>query len=273
MARGQHRQVTPAGSRIIWIGLLATIGAMLVNYGWLWILTNTFHSVVEVPSTPGSTTLSALTNTRVLIATGVAGVLATLGAWLLGRLVIGPRIWILVLGSTLGIASLVSVNKIAGLGLVAKFELAIFHILSSVILVGALYLATKISQNDVLRAQDHNQQIIDGIQVDAPNFDEAQQAQIDTAMNLAPGGMGDIANLNETLVMPLTNNTDTVIAFDPLTMMGQPEATAVAQLRAAGYDIHVVLRDGQMFEEPASAVANRVKISIAGGVITRVEVG
>lgn len=273
MAREQHRQVTPSSSRIILIGVLATVVAMVVNYGWLWILTNTFHSVVEVPSTPGSTTLSALSNTRVLVATGVAGGFATLGAWLLGRLVIGPRIWILVLGSTLSVASLVSLKNIAGLGLGAKFELAIFHLLASAILVGALYWATKISQNDVLRAQDHNQQIIEGIQIDAPNFDEAQQAQIDTAMNLAPGAMGDIGNINETLVMPLTNNTDTVIAFDPLTMMGQPEATAVSQLRAAGYDIHVALRDGQMFEEPASTANNRVKISIAGGVITRVEVG
>lgn len=56
-------------------------------------------------------------------------------------------------------------------------------------------------------------------------------------------------------------------------MMGLPEESAINQLKAAGYLVHIAARDGQVFADPSAAAANRARISIAGEVVTRVEIG
>jgi hypothetical protein len=180
---------------------------------------------------------------------------------------------VLILGLAILVFSLIGLKNIVGISWSAKFSLGLFHVLAAAVLIGCLYWSTSISESDVRRADLHFHELLDGISVAEPGLDEGEQAQIDTAMNLAPLGMGDLQNLNETMVLPLSNNTDTVLAFDPLSMMGLPEESAINQLKAAGYLVHIAARDGQVFADPSAAAANRARISIAGEVVTRVEIG
>jgi membrane protein implicated in regulation of membrane protease activity len=105
-----------------------------------------------VPETFNSTSLVEASVLRVTLATSIAGLLATLGALLLGKLVIGPRIWFLVLGLAVGLSTIYSAVNIANISISVKFALSVMHILATLLVVLPLAEALKIRDSDLHRA-------------------------------------------------------------------------------------------------------------------------
>ena len=143
------RQITPPTSRIWLVGILATSLACGLNYGWWWISRNVFSWELQVPKAFNSTELISLSDTRVLIATGIAGLLATIGAHLLGKSVIGPRIWWLIISTAAGLASLYGVLTFAALTLPLRTGLAVMHVLAMLAIIPLLTKALTIGESDV----------------------------------------------------------------------------------------------------------------------------
>lgn len=102
----QVRQITPLAIRIWLVGIGATSLAVGANAGWLWLCTNIFNLKVLVPTGFQSTTYVEATLLRITLATAIAGLLATVIAVVLSKLLIGPRIWFLVSGLAVGLASI-----------------------------------------------------------------------------------------------------------------------------------------------------------------------
>lgn len=146
------RQVTPPVSRIWLAGIGATGIAAAANAGWLWVCINVFHWKIEVPQSFNSATLVDASVLRVTIATAVAGLLGTLAALLLGKLVIGPRIWFLILGLAFGLSTIYSALNIVGASVSDKFALSVMHVIATLLVVFPLAEALKIRDSDLHRA-------------------------------------------------------------------------------------------------------------------------
>jgi hypothetical protein len=146
------RQVTPPVSRIWLAGIGAAGIAAAANAGWLWLCVNVFNWKIEVPKMLNSATLVDASVLRVTVATAIAGLFATLGALLLAKLVIGPRIWFLVLGLAFGLSTIYSAINIIGADSADKFALSVMHVIATVLIVFPIAEALKIRDSDLHRA-------------------------------------------------------------------------------------------------------------------------
>lgn len=189
----QVRQITPLAIRIWLVGITATAFAAAANVGWLLICTGAFNLKILVPSGFQSTTYVDATQLRITVSTSIAGLIATVMAVALSKLVIGPRIWFLVSGLAIGLASIYGAVTLQGISLPVKFALGMMHILATGFIVLPIAEALKIRESDLHRA-DRNYHA---------HFDNKSSGVIPASAASGSSKNATAENLNETKVIPL----------------------------------------------------------------------
>lgn len=192
----QVRQITPPANRIWLVGIGAISLASGANAGWLWLCTNIFNLKVLVPAGFQSTTYVEATVLRIALATAIAGLLATVIAVVLSKLLIGPRIWFLVSGLAVGLASIYGAFTLPDISLPVKFSLSVMHILATFLIVLPIAEALKIRESDLHRADLKYHEHFDNKNSTDAGVITASTAGTQTADEVAE-------NLNETQVIPL----------------------------------------------------------------------
>lgn len=189
----QVRQITPLAIRIWLVGIMATAFAAAANVGWLLICTGAFNLKILVPSGFQSTTYVDATQLRITVSTAIAGLIATVMAVVLSKIVIGPRIWFLVSGLAIGLASIYGAVTLQGISLAVKFALGVMHILATGFIVLPIAEALKIRESDLHRA-DRNYH---------DHFDNKSSGAIPASAASGSSKNATAENLNETKVIPL----------------------------------------------------------------------
>jgi len=189
----QVRQITPLAIRIWLAGITATAFAAAANVGWLLICTGAFNLKVLVPSGFQSTTYVDATQLRITVSTSIAGLIATVIAVVLSKILIGPRIWFLVSGLAVGFASIYGAVTLQGISLSVKFALGVMHILATGFIVLPIAEALKIRESDLHRADSKYHE----------HFDNKSSGAF--TAGAASGSSKNVTteNLNETKVIPL----------------------------------------------------------------------
>jgi len=177
------RQVTPPMQRVVVSGIVSTLLAVLLNTGWLWLTQNKLNIVLNIPKSMGSDVYVEAQQWQVLTATLVAGIVGTLGALALAKLVIGPRIWCSAIGFGIGLASLYGALTLPGQNLQQHLALALFHGLTTFSIVPALAWALRITHDDLARADLDYHRVLEEAQpsVDATPEPEPEPKVTDTA--------------------------------------------------------------------------------------------
>ena len=210
MAKQVH-QITPPAIRIWLVGIGATALASAANAGWLWLCINTFKWEVLVPAGFQSANYVEATYLRIILTTALAGLIATVVAVLLSKLFIGPRIWFLVTGLSVGLVLIYGVIRLPEVSLTVKFALSVMHILATLLVVLPIGEALRIRESDLHRADlryhehiDSKNSVEDGIETPASDdVPETRQAETNQTTE----------NLNDTKVIqidspdPDTNNS------------------------------------------------------------------
>ena len=189
----QVRQITPLAIRIWLVGITATAFAAAANVGWLLICTSAFNLKILVPSGFQSTTYVDATQLRITVSTSIAGLIATVMAVALSKLVIGPRIWFLVSGLAIGLASIYGAVTLQGISLAVKFALGMMHILATGFIVLPIAEALKIRESDLHRADRNYHE----------HFDSKSSGVIPASAASGSSKNATAENLNETKVIPL----------------------------------------------------------------------
>jgi hypothetical protein len=192
----QVRQITPPAIRIWLAGITATAFAAAANVGWLLICIGVFNLKVLVPSGFQSTTYVEATQLRIAIATAIAGLLATVIAVVLSKLLIGPRIWFLVSGLAVGLASIYGAVTLPDISLSVKFSLSIMHILATGFIVLPIAEALKIRESDLHRADLKYHEHFD-------NKNSADAGAVTTSTALTQTSNEAVKDMNQTQVIPL----------------------------------------------------------------------
>ena len=189
----QVRQITPLAIRIWLVGITATAFAAAANVGWLLICTRAFNLKVLVPSGFQSTTYVDATQLRITVSTSIAGLIATVIAVVLSKILIGPRIWFLVSGLAVGFASIYAAVTLQGISLSVKFALGVMHILATGFIVLPIAEALKIRESDLHRADRKYHE----------HFDNKSSSVIPASAGSGSSKSVTTENLNETKVIPL----------------------------------------------------------------------
>ena len=248
------RQITPPAYRIWLVGILATVLASGLNYGWWWLCQNVFVWQLQVPKTLNVDELVPLTETRVLIATGVAGLLGIVGALILGKLVIGPRIWWLIISTAAGLASIYGILTLTTLTVTIRSGLVVMHVLAMVAIIPLLTKALTIGEPDVDAA--------------VRKHTEYKDAKASTEMSTQSPAPATV----ETHVSPI-NATVVIPQFDLATVLDKSEDDALATVAAANFEARVISRDGQMFPLSTEFREDRVNIEVTNGIVTNAHIG
>lgn len=201
------RQVTPPAARIWLAGLGATALAAGANAGWLWICVNLFNWEIVVPEAFQSAVYVDASLFRVTVATAIAGVLATLVAVGLAKLFIGPRIWFLVIGLGVGLASVYGALTLTGISFSVKFSLSVMHLLATFLVVLPIAEALKIRDSDLHRADVRYHEHLESKNTDDTTFIAGSTAATTSSAIDMP------KNLNDTMVVPLDSPTPDVSGF------------------------------------------------------------
>lgn len=192
----QVRQITPPAIRIWLVGIGATSLASGANAGWLWLCTNVFNLTVSVPAGLQSTTYVEATLLRIALATAIAGLIATVIAVVLSKLLIGPRIWFLVSGLAVGLSSIYGAVTLPDISIASKFSLSVMHILATFLIVLPIAEALKIRESDLHRADLKYHEHFD-------NKDSTDAGVITTSTAGTQPANDDSENMNQTKVIPL----------------------------------------------------------------------
>ncbi len=192
----QVRQITPPAIRIWLVGIGATSLASGANAGWLWLCTNIFNLTVSVPAGLQSTTYVEATLLRIAPATAIAGLIATVIAVVLSKLLIGPRIWFLVSGLAVGLSSIYGAVTLPDISIASKFSLSVMHILATFLIVLPIAEALKIRESDLHRADLKYHEHFD-------NKDSTDAGVITTSTAVTQPANDDAENINQTKVIPL----------------------------------------------------------------------
>lgn len=190
------RQITPPANRIWLVGIGATLLAVGANVGWLWLCTNIFNLKVLVPLGFQGATYVEATLLRIALATAIAGLLATVIAVVLGKLLIGPRIWFLVSGLAVGLASIYAAFTLPDISLTVKFSLSVMHILATFLVVLPIAEALKIRESDLHRADLEYHE----------HFDSKNSVDAGVMTTSTPGTQNSnaaVRDMNQTQVIPL----------------------------------------------------------------------
>lgn len=267
------RQVTPPSWRIWTLGAIATGVAAAANAGWLYVTTNVFKVALLVPRTLDQTVLIQASQLRVVVATIIGGLVGTAAAWLLGKSVIAPRIWVRIFGFAVGFGSIysavtlpinVTTSPVVGLSVnptMIHVNLAIMHVIATFIIVPALVRAVTIHDGDLEAADRRYHAHIDSKRVSQdPSIDAS------TSTVLPPSMPGD------TIAVDLGANY-TQLIFDPHALVGLTEGEATAAITNAHHIIRVVERDGQLLPALQDERTDRVNLSITNGRVTKAVIG
>ena len=192
----QVRQITPPAIRIWLVGIGATSLASGANAGWLWLCTNVFNLTVSVPAGLQSTTYVEATLLRIALATAIAGLIATVIAVVLSKLLIGPRIWFLVSGLAVGLSSIYGAVTLPDISIASKFSLSVMYILATFLIVLPIAEALKIRESDLHRADLKYHEHFD-------NKDSTDAGVITTSTAGTQPANDDSENMNQTKVIPL----------------------------------------------------------------------
>lgn len=192
----QVRQITPPAIRIWLVGIGATSLASGANVGWLWLCNNIFNLKVLVPTGFQSTTYVEATVLRIALATAIAGLLATVIAVVLSKLLIGPRIWFLVSGLVVGLASIYVALTLPDISLPVKLSLSVMHILATFLVVLPIAEALKIRESDLHRADLEYHEHFD-------NKNSTDAGVITTSTAGAHTSNEAVKDMNQTRVIPL----------------------------------------------------------------------
>ena len=275
MNRKPVRQVTPPSWRIWALGTVATLVAAAANAGWLYVTTNVFKVALLVPRSLDKTVLIQASQLRVVIATIVGGLVGTAAAWMLGKSVIAPRIWVRIFGFAVGLGSMysaftlpinVSTSPVVGLSVnstMIHVNLAIMHVIATFIIVPALVRAVTIHDGD-LEAADRRYHA----HIEAQRAAQEPTAEVNstTPTVIPPSMPGD------TIAVDLGANY-TQLIFDPNALVGLTEGEAVAAITNANYILRVVERDGQPLPALQDQRTDRVNLTITNGVVTKSFIG
>lgn len=192
----QVRQITPPAIRIWLVGITATAFAAAANVGWLLICIGAFKLKVLIPSGFQSTTYVDATQLRIAVATAIAGLIATVIAVVLSKLLIGPRIWFLVSGLAVGLASIYGAITLPEISLSVKFSLTVMHILATGFIVLPIAEALKIRESDLHRADLEYHEHFDN-----KNSTDAGVIPMSTAGTQTSNDA--VKDMNQTQVIPL----------------------------------------------------------------------
>ncbi len=251
MAKAPNRQVTPAISRIWVYGIIATAIASALNAGWLYLCDNVTHWSLQVPQELDPKVLVAASTLRIVLATAIAGVISILVSLALSKLVIGPRIWWMILGFGVGFASLYGALTLPNVDTWLRVRLSVMHIIAIVIIVPALAKALGIKDVDHEAADRRYHE-----QLDAIKAQEAAAALAQQNPTQAP--------LNPTIAVPV---------LDVNALVGKTEDQATSEIESASHEVRVVSRDGQQFPATRDYRGERVNLTIDNGVVTAATIG
>ena len=189
-------QVTPPSIRVWAYGLAATALATGLNYGWWWICTVVFDWPVLVPSNFPQSELVDASATRILIATVVAGIMATLGALFIGKIFIGPRWWWAIGSIVVAAFSLYAVAQLSQVNVVQRLRLSMFHLLAIATLIPLLFRALKVGVADLEQTyRAHSSQVTE------PEVRPEKEPEIQSQEVVNEQDPQDYS-LNDTLIIP-----------------------------------------------------------------------
>ena len=237
------RQVTPPAWRIWSYGIAATAFAALANYGWLYLAAEVFNWNLLVPKTFSTTELTTLTDVRVIAATVIAGLVATFGATVLAKLVIGPKIWWLIIGFGAGLASLYGALTLANVDLSVRLGLSVMHIIATFSIVIPIGWSLEIRDQDLKKAVDRY-----STHLEAKN-PSAQQS--DTVHPTAVISTEDISK----------------------SVIGQDVTDAIAKIEAVGLKARITRRDTEVFTTTFDFREDRINLEVENGIVVSTNVG
>jgi len=249
MAKKPNRQVTPSLSRIWVYGVVSTAIASGLNLGWLYLCDNIFHWSLQLPQDFDPKVLVAASVWRIGLATGIAGLVATLVSVALSKLVIGPRIWWFILGAGVGLVSIYGALTLPGVDTGMRIRLSVMHIVAMILIVPALARALAIKDVDHAAADRRYH-----AQLDAIAAQESASALITRSD----------ATINATQVVP---------AFDVNGLVGKSEDAATISIEDAAHEVRVISRDGQTIATTRDYRIDRINLAIDNGIVTSASIG
>jgi hypothetical protein len=234
------RQVTPPAWRIWTYGVGATAFAALANYGWLYLCNEVFGWDLLVPKYFSTTELISATDVRVLTATVIAGLAGTFGANLLAKSVIGPKIWWLIIGFGVGIASLYGALTLPNVDLGVRLGLAMMHVIAMVIIVIPLGWALEIRDQDLKQAVDRYSTHLDGKN---PVTEQVHPTAVLSTEDVAKA------------------------------VVGQDVTDAIAKIETLGLKARITRRDDEVFTTAFDFREDRVNLEVENGTVVIATVG
>lgn len=235
------RQVTPPAWRIWTYGISATAFAALVNYGWLYLCNQVFGWEILVPKYLSTSELAPLTDVRTVLATVIAGLAGTFGANLIGKSVIGPKIWWLIIGFGVGIASLYGAITLPNVELSNRLGLSIMHIFAVVLIVIPIGWALEIRDQDLKHAVDRYSS-----HLESKNPQAADQVQTTAVLNTQ-----DIA----------------------LAVVGIEVTDAINKIETLGLKARITRRDEEVFTTVFDFREDRINLEVENGFVVSANVG
>jgi len=197
------KQVTPPARRVAFTGAVATVLAAALNAGWLWLTQHKLNVALNIPQSMGSDVYAPAQQTKIVLATLVAGAVGVLGALLLAKLVIAPRIWCLAVGFGMGLASLYGALTLPNQTLSQHVSLAMFHAIATFCIVPALAWALEIRHQDLAEADLRYHQ-----HIDARTTTDAEPAVITPATE-TPAPLNDTVIVDPTGYLPTDGENTT----------------------------------------------------------------
>lgn len=237
------RQVTPPAWRIWTYGVGATALAALANYGWLYLCQEIFHWNLLVPKTFSNTDLTPISDVRVVMASVIAGLVATLGANLLAKLMISPKIWWLIIGYGVGLASLYGALTLPSVELTVRLGLSVMHIIALVLIVTPLGWALEIRDQDLAHAVDRYSTHL-----------ESKNQTVEVSDQVHP-----------TAVL----STDDIARA----VVGTDAADAVTKIETLGLKARITRRDAEVFTTALDFREDRINLEVENGLVVASNVG
>lgn len=237
------RQVTPPAWRIWLYGVSATTLAALANYGWLILCQDFFNWNLLVPKFYSTDELIPASDVRIISATVIAGLVGTLGATILAKTVIGPKIWWLIIGFGVGIASLYGALTLPNVELTVRLGLGIMHLLATIIIVIPVGWALEIRDRDLAHA------------------DSRYHAHLESKNSVTA---------DEELVHPTA-----VLSTDDVAraVVGTDATDAITKIETLGLKARITKRDDEVFTTTFDFREDRINLEVANGTVVTATVG
>ena len=238
------RQVTPPAWRIWSYGLGATLFAALANYGWLYLCNEVFNWNLLVPKYLSTAELTPATDIRIVAATVIAGLIATFGANVLAKLVIGPKIWWLIIGFGVGIASLYGALTLKNVELTVRLGLAVMHLIAMFITVIPIGWSLEIRDQDLKQA-------VDRYSTHLENKNQVTETATEQVHPTAVLSTDDVARA----------------------VIGTNETDAITKIETLGLKARITRRDSEVFTTVFDFREDRINLEVDNGTVTTTTVG